>query len=65
MQIPLESITIAMMDGTVGFCLACGSESYGIEPDARKYHCDECDASEVYGAEEILMMGETNDEDWE
>lgn len=75
MQIPMESITTAMMDGTIGFCLACGSESYNVEPDARKYHCSECDADEVYGAEEILMMGETvdgdipydesDDEEWE
>ena len=66
MQIPMESITTAMMDGTIGFCLACGEVADSVEPDARKYHCDECDANEVYGAEEILMMGETIDnEEWE
>lgn len=40
----------------MGFCLACGAEHYGIEPDARRYECEECDAPKVYGAEEILLM---------
>ena len=62
MQIPMESITRAMLDGTIGFCLACGAEADGVEPDARGYHCEMCDATEVYGAEEILMMGETTDD---
>jgi len=41
-----------------GFCLACGEEADSCEPDARKYHCEFCEADEVYGAEEILIMGE-------
>jgi hypothetical protein len=24
-------------DDNLGFCLACGAESYGVEPDARGY----------------------------
>lgn len=40
----------------MGFCLACGAENDGVEPDARKYECDECGAEKVYGAEELLMM---------
>lgn len=43
-------------DDNLGFCLACGAEAYGVEPDARKYECEECDALKVYGAEELLMM---------
>ena len=41
-----------------GFCLACGTmaETH-IEPDARRYHCSACGANEVYGAEELLIMG--------
>ncbi len=39
-----------------GFCLACGEETDGCEPDARKYECPSCGAMEVYGAEECLMM---------
>jgi hypothetical protein len=40
-----------------GFCLACGYEQGCCEPDARKYKCEECDARQVYGAEELLLMG--------
>jgi len=39
-----------------GFCLACGEDADGCEPDARKYHCESCEADMVYGAEEILFM---------
>jgi hypothetical protein len=40
-----------------GFCLACGADADGVEPDARRYECEMCGAREIYGAEEILMMG--------
>ena len=39
-----------------GFCLACGEKAYGCEPDARGYHCECCDADQVYGAEEVMIM---------
>lgn len=45
------------MDDMGGFCLACGEEAYGVEPDARKYACEACDLNQVYGASEILLMG--------
>ena len=44
-------------DGTLGFCLACGAEADGVEPDARKYTCESCDAPKVYGLEELAVMG--------
>lgn len=40
-----------------GFCLACGEEAYGVEPDARRYECECCGANRVYGLEELLLMG--------
>ena len=43
-------------DDNLGFCLGCGAEAYGVEPDARKYECEECGAHKVYGAEELLIM---------
>ena len=43
-------------DDNTGFCLACGEQAFGVEPDARNYECDSCGAEQVYGAEEILMM---------
>jgi len=48
------------MEGTdnPGFCLACGEEVGGCEPDARSYDCASCGAEgKVFGAEELLLMG--------
>ena len=62
MNIPFEQLLDAVkrrengLDNP-GFCLACGEEAGGCEPDARCYECEYCDAKQVYGAEEILMMG--------
>lgn len=44
-------------DDNIGFCIECGEEHYYIEPDARKYECENCGARAVYGAQELLMMG--------
>ena len=38
-----------------GFCIACGQENEGCEPDARKAACDFCGEKAVYGAEELLI----------
>jgi hypothetical protein len=38
-----------------GFCLACGLEHGGCEPDAREYECEGCGENEVYGDEELLF----------
>ena len=38
-----------------GFCIACGAAAYDVEPDARRYECDDCGANKVYGAQEILL----------
>lgn len=40
----------------LGFCIACGHEQDGCEPDAKEYECDNCGQKKVYGAEELLMM---------
>jgi hypothetical protein len=39
-----------------GFCLACGADAEGVEPDARGYECESCGAFKVYGAEECLFL---------
>ena len=41
-----------------GFCLACGSEQGGCEPDARRYKCEACGERQVFGPHELLMMGQ-------
>lgn len=38
-----------------GFCVACGLEAEGVEPDARKYECESCGEKAVYGAEELIL----------
>lgn len=38
-----------------GFCLSCGSEQDGCEPDAQGYECETCGDAEVYGSDELLM----------
>ena len=40
-----------------GFCLACGNEAYGVEPDARKVPCESCGEPMVYGLQELMIMG--------
>lgn len=53
----LEEIMAAVQaDDCLGFCLACGEEASGVEPDARGYECESCGAHRVYGAEECLLM---------
>jgi predicted RNA-binding Zn-ribbon protein involved in translation (DUF1610 family) len=42
-------------DDNIGFCVNCGEEVSGVEPDARKYQCESCGEDEVYGAEELLL----------
>lgn len=57
-KVSLEQIMTAVeADDNLGFCLACGEEAYSVEPDARGYECESCGASQVYGAEELLVMG--------
>lgn len=40
----------------MGFCIACGAERDGVEPDAEKYRCDECGTSSVYGADQLILL---------
>ena len=41
----------------IGFCLACGNEQEGCEPDMRKAVCESCGKPKVYGGEELVLMG--------
>ena len=57
MKLTLDMITEAVESGEyLGFCIACCTQMDDIEPDARRYHCDACDANKVYGAQELLIM---------
>jgi len=45
-------------DDSLGFCIECGADAYGVEPDARRYICEECGKPAVFGAEELLIMAQ-------
>jgi hypothetical protein len=38
-----------------GFCLICGTEASGVEPDAQNYVCESCGAEQVFGVEELIL----------
>lgn len=44
-------------DDYIGFCIKCGAEHYGIDPDAIEYSCEACGEESVYGAPELMIMG--------
>ena len=57
-MIDLEELTASLEnDDYLGFCLNCGWQQDGCEPDARNYECDECGHSAVFGAQELALMG--------
>jgi len=53
----IKATAAEVEDGTLGACLACGERADGVEPDARKYVCTHCKEREVYGLQELLLMG--------
>ena len=56
-KVSIEQVMDAVeQDDNLGFCLACGEEAWGVEPDARRYPCEVCGEKKVYGAQEILLM---------
>ena len=55
-KVSIEQIIEAIeSDESMGFCVACGAEAWGVEPDAREYKCESCGEWKVYGAEELLI----------
>ena len=44
-------------DEYLGFCLACQACADEVEPDAENYYCSNCGEREVFGAEQILILG--------
>jgi hypothetical protein len=39
-----------------GFCIDCGADAEGCEPDAERYKCEACGQRSVYGAEQLLLL---------
>jgi hypothetical protein len=49
-------------DQQAGFCIACGAWRDCCEADAGKYTCEECGLNQVYGAQELVLMGRVIEE---
>ena len=43
--------------GNSGFCVSCGEEQDGVDPDARGDECECCGEKAMYGAQELVLMG--------
>jgi len=51
-----EAVERSMFDlDNPGFCVACGDDADGVEPDAERYKCRACGAAAVFGAEQLLF----------
>ena len=52
-----EAVQSQMQDlANPGFCLDCGDDADGCEPDAEHYPCESCGRHSVFGAEQVLLM---------
>ena len=55
-KLDLDRIIAACESGDdVGFCIACGEETYGVEPDMRRGVCESCGEKKVFGAQELII----------
>ena len=60
----LEQVLEAIAaDNGTGFCLSCGEEHSNCEPDTEREKCRSCGKLEVFGAEQLLIMGDFEDEE--
>jgi hypothetical protein len=56
-SITMSKVLDAIQSGDdIGFCIECGEQHYGCEPDAQEYECEACMLTAVYGAEQLLFM---------
>jgi len=42
-------------DDNIGFCIYCGADQSGVEPDAENYNCESCNQPGVCGAENLFI----------
>ena len=52
-----DSEIYALEDDSFGLCLSCGADHYTCEPDAERYHCEDCGENRVYGIMHLAMNG--------
>jgi hypothetical protein len=53
---PDAVLAAVQADDQLGFCVHCGAEAGGVEPDAEGYKCYACGQLAVYGAEQLLLL---------
>lgn len=55
-KLDLDKVIAACESGdNIGFCIACGEEAHGVEPDMRRGECESCGEKKVFGAEELVI----------
>lgn len=55
-KLDLDKVIAACESGDdIGFCIACGEEAHGVEPDMRRGECESCGEKKVFGAEELVI----------
>ena len=52
----MKDLEVAM-DENAGFCVACGAWADAVEPDAERYRCETCGQMQVFGAEQLVLLG--------
>jgi hypothetical protein len=56
-RLSMDELGNLMLDhADTGWCVACGQEVDGVEPDARKYPCQSCNQDAVFGLQELVIM---------
>lgn len=50
-----DVLTACENDDAIGFCLTCGTQADGIEPDTLDSECEACGAFRVCGTDELLI----------
>jgi rubrerythrin len=54
-----EDLQAMMMDSVQpGICTVCGTIHDGLEPDARRYKCEDCGEPQVFSAMELLYVSD-------
>jgi len=55
----IDELKDLIYEGGHGYCLSCGMEDDRyIDPDTRNAQCIHCTEDQVFGLEELVVMGE-------
>lgn len=57
MQVITLEEYLELKEEFIGVCLYCGYQQEMVEPDGRDIPCDNCGHPQVFGVEELLIMG--------